>query len=391
MHPEDEYHDDFWAQETILQAAEAAALEAEAQAKQHQAAEAVILAAETQAEEAKQREAAAEADMEGLPDLPDGSYVPPVIDTTVVYYPPHLHGKTDGMSADQLKSATWITDELVQQIKDLAPRRMHVGTNQSRDKLALARHAEIMFPPGRIFASTKQLDECAKLFGKMWGFVATNTNKKMCCAVGRSTGGKVTKKETLKDKVDCKFELRYSLVKYTAEARREGGVPLLRFQCKITTCAYWHDCPCSVSGYIQAQTVAHKSMPKPEVMKFAVELLRRTPHADNKVLRDCLAQYVPRFLYLSATKLGHIRRAITGFLLKHPDGDLCEDELDELERTLESDFRHLQYSEIMQDEIMGNNFTALLREVMQNTSATWKATDFLEQLQKQGWMEQWEW
>ena len=34
LHPEDEYHDDFWAQETILQAAEAAALEAEAQAKQ---------------------------------------------------------------------------------------------------------------------------------------------------------------------------------------------------------------------------------------------------------------------------------------------------------------------------------------------------------------------
>ena len=133
------------------------------------------------------------------------------------------------------------------------------------------------------------------------GFRGIPFQQSVYCAYGRDARGATRKPKnpTLKEKFQCRFQMRYSYVSYGSSARK-NLVPVNRFQCKVTTCVYEHVCPCTAGSFLQAQTVSHKSIPKPENMRFAVELLWRTPHVTNEELKDCLDQHVPHHLYLSA-------------------------------------------------------------------------------------------
>ena len=307
----------------------------------------------------------------------------PPIDTTIVYFPEAFASRISEMSLEELNNSTWMTPELQHQLCMLMPQGSEIADGNGRSNSVVQANLAKMFPIGRQFASVKQLAECVTEFGDQWCFCISHSSKKFACTYGRKTSGKRPPNkngETLKDQVDCPFFIGYNLVAYPRAARGQNGPPSLRFRCKVTSANYEHSCDLDPTGYRVAMKIAKRTLPKPTDAMPVVMLLRRTPHADNKVLRAVIRDVVPAHICLDCKYLARVRRAVFRYNLQ-PEQDLGSDELNVISSILNNKRTPnavLDYSEFYADPIMKNNYTEILRKVMQESGETWDALKYLE-------------
>jgi hypothetical protein len=283
------------------------------------------------------------------------------------------------MTQEELSLLDWMTEDLRNEVLQHHPKKKDINQDSNdRDKTVMVAQTEKMFPSGRLFASVEQLKQAAKLFGENWGFMTNYTSHSIRCSYNRDLSKKGKNKNlnpTLKDSVDCKFCLKISFFK---RPRAEKKSPSLWFQCKITTCNYEHKCNCNPSSHRVARTLSHKNIPSRFVLHDVVKLMRSCPTLDNKTLRDMLRPMLPQFQELSAQKLYHFRRALNRYVFKG-EADLGADELLQLQDSfIQGKPAYLEYSVIMDSEMMRHNFKEMLREVMQANDDTWIAEDFLK-------------
>jgi hypothetical protein len=80
----------------------------------------------------------------------------------------------------------WITNELREYLTQFYPQPGQLSKeglfSGVRDKAAFVEVCKIVFPTGRIFSSSKQLEQAVKLFLDKWGCKATVQGKQLQCA-----------------------------------------------------------------------------------------------------------------------------------------------------------------------------------------------------------------
>eukprot|EP00957_Ditylum_brightwellii_P188798 14371347-Ditylum_brightwellii.AAC.1 len=87
-----------------------------------------------------------------------------------------------------LAAKQWVTDGLMCEITDCFPSTGIINklNDNERDSDLFAEKAVLLFPVGRIFASSKQLDQAAELFCNVWAVEKTHPGKYIGCHYGRS-------------------------------------------------------------------------------------------------------------------------------------------------------------------------------------------------------------
>eukprot|EP00957_Ditylum_brightwellii_P026068 1970585-Ditylum_brightwellii.AAC.1 len=78
-----------------------------------------------------------------------------------------------------LAAKQWVTDGLMSEDADCFPSSASIDqyNDNERDHDLFAEKAAILFPVGRIFASSKQLDKAAELFCNAWAMKKTHPGK----------------------------------------------------------------------------------------------------------------------------------------------------------------------------------------------------------------------
>jgi hypothetical protein len=84
----------------------------------------------------------------------------------------------------QLLQKDWLTTGHVEEIEALFPSSSMIKANNDnkRDPTAFQHKIAKLFPPGRIFASFKQLDQAADMFLGAWAVKKTTHFKSIQCA-----------------------------------------------------------------------------------------------------------------------------------------------------------------------------------------------------------------
>jgi hypothetical protein len=101
-----------------------------------------------------------------------------------------------------------------------------------------------MFPVGRIFASSKQLEQVCRRFADAWAFQITHSGKKLACHFAPSIHKKSrlhedeTKRRKIlqnpKGEVACPFQILCSLVGRPKSTHKDAILPKIYHTAKIT-------------------------------------------------------------------------------------------------------------------------------------------------------------
>jgi hypothetical protein len=174
---------------------------------------------------------------------------------STVYIPDWLEmelgtGEPLSVIREQVEVKNWLTKGLLDEIAASFPSAgdIAVGTG-SRDKACFEEHCRKLFPPGRIFASNKQVEQAACRFLEAWAIHAVHDGKKIMCHYGVSSRKKkpsrvapgLTPREmptTRKEETKCPFRIQYSWVGYPGSNKKPG----IFYRAKITTLHLAHTC-----------------------------------------------------------------------------------------------------------------------------------------------------
>ena len=118
-----------------------------------------------------------------------------------------------------LLNKDWMTVTLKDQIESLFPSASDINmTNGIRDAITFQAACLKMFPLGRVFASSKQLHQAAKIFLDAWGVKCVNNGKKITCFYGRRNRdiNRTVNPQRIHGKnlkwTDCNFQINFSYV-----------------------------------------------------------------------------------------------------------------------------------------------------------------------------------
>jgi hypothetical protein len=312
-----------------------------------------------------------------------------------IIYPPFFHQLTedDWNNPERVKEISednWLPDELVREVETYYPThndKDHIGI---RNLDVLMEKTMCLFSVGRTWASYKQLGQALELFAGPWGFVVSSTMGKFICHYGVKANQTIIndderrrKSSSLKGIVKCPFEIRYSLIEYGRQARTTK-VNRLRFAVKITGAEYRHTCSPSVDSQRVGMIRSGKLAPNYDQLKSVIDIVRNNPAVDNTTLRKMLADHVPHFRCLDHKYLYNVRNFCLRFILDK-DCPITTEDCDNFSnigsRPLKSQ-AYLELSTLADNPAMMINYHELLLRVLQNSSTTWEAKDFLDQCQQ---------
>jgi hypothetical protein len=190
----------------------------------------------------------------------------------------------------RLKQKNWLTTALVDEITSLFPSAADVDTTTGeRDKAKFVENCEILFPPGRIFCSYKQLDQVAKMFLEAWAISKSHNGKKISCHLGElpvKRNKKPPKNRdftprvhgiTLKQQTKYPFEINYSWIGLQAVSKKPG----IFYHVKITKVNTEHTCRMNTSKHrhvIQRQGHLELSV---SGMKDIISIISEKPEGSN--------------------------------------------------------------------------------------------------------------
>jgi hypothetical protein len=317
----------------------------------------------------------------------------PFDSTFTIYIPDFLpEYNLSSLSLDdqnqQLLQKDWLTTGLQDEIQALFPKSHEIKANDDnkRDPIAFQRQISKIFPSGRIFASFKQLDQAADMFLGAWAVKKTTHSKSIQCAYSSSHDKKRKHADpsrrrklepTLKDIYKCPFMIRYSFVAYSKN--RAVKKPDIFYHVKITTVNFVHTCQLTTIFHRQALQKSGSCQPDLTGLNDVMTLLRQKPNLQAEILRPLLSKYLPHYEASDAMFLVNFRARAFHWNMVHGEKDLTFEAARQLssKRAMASD-EFLLNDNPMQKQ----NFTDLLRKVMQEDGTTWDALRFLDTMKE---------
>lgn len=316
------------------------------------------------------------------PNLPR-LYIPDFIET---YQQLHLSVEEEKA---KLQSQNWLSESLVHEITSYFPQDTDIDRNDGnkRNPDAFSHKVGSMFPVGRIFASSKQLDQAAEMLLSNWGVKKVHNAKSIRCFFSLATTAakekhidatkRREKGETLKNKYKCPFIIRYSFIGYTHN--KDTRLPTIFYQVKITQVNLSHTCELSTNSHRVAIQKSGYQQPNLDGMNDIMSLLREKPTLSSETLRPLLLKYLPTYYSIDAKFIGNFRKRAQYHLIQHGDRELCMNDVQRL-----SSRKPLASDELLlsDDPMLQHNMGNILRKILSNDASTWHARSFLNDLKK---------
>jgi hypothetical protein len=283
----------------------------------------------------------------------------------------------------------WLTPGLVDEIEQQFPVSIEIdATNRNqRDYDAYLTKIAVLFPIGRRFASFKQLTQACEMFLEAWAIVKVHSQKKIRCFYGSSTKKKrdlhiIPEKrrdhiETLKEEYKCPFEIRYSFVDYHKDSKHPDKRPDLFYFVKITRVHYHHTCSLNTEYARQAKQRNGKCQPNLDGMNDILSLLKAKPMLKAEDLRPLLLKHVVVYKDIDAVFICNFRCRALHHIARNSGKDLS---MEDVRLMISKSIVASDECMDIDDPIARENFTELLRKVMQEGSSTWDAIRFMDQI-----------
>ena len=157
----------------------------------------------------------------------------------------------------RLLCKNWLTTGLVEEITSLFPMSDDITPDTGeRNKEMFVINCNLLFPKGRLFASSKQLDQVAEMFLEAWAISKSLSGKKISCSYSEDTRKRKSNvflvedptsstrehSTSLKDQIKCPFKILFALVKHKEMNKKPG----IFYRVKITNVDPNHTCLMSV-------------------------------------------------------------------------------------------------------------------------------------------------
>ena len=214
--------------------------------------------------------------------------------------------------------------------KERLPTRVDVsldGDNR-RDSQSLLVAASRAFPVGRIFASSKQLEQVCRRFADAWAFQITHSGKKLACHFAPSIHKKSrlhedeTKRRKIlqnpKEEVACPFQILCSLVGRPKSAHKDAILPRICHAAKITKSCFKRSCGLNARSHREARQLAGTTLPDLNGVQDVGPTLRQRPTLSCSDLHPFLQKHVPLFRAANAQLTINFRHRALKFTLESP-------------------------------------------------------------------------
>jgi hypothetical protein len=222
------------------------------------------------------------------------------------------------------------------------------------------------------------------MFLDAWAVVKVHSQKKIRCYYGKSTKNKpvlhtIPEKQravapTLKETYDCPFEIRYSFLDYH-RTDHPDKVPDVFYFVKITHVDFNHSCFLNTEWARQAKQKNGSCQPSLDGMNDILSLLKAKPMLKADVLRPLLLKYVNVYKSIDAVFIRNFRCRAIHFITQNSGKELC---MEDARRLISKNIVASDECMDLDDPIVHENFTEILRKVMQEDSGTWDALRYLD-------------
>jgi hypothetical protein len=284
------------------------------------------------------------------------------------------------LSKNMLKR-DWLTPDLRLEIQSLFPEAHEKDDSGLRNHESYERKISILFPPGRVFASFTQLVQASKLFLDAWAIQKVHQSKKITCHYG-NTGkspsyhpnvSKQRKQKVSLKAQDCPFFISYALMGVIKSAKK----PDVFYLARVVSVNYTHTCCMSTIAHRVALRVSGQAQPNLEGMNSILSLLREQPGLPNTILRPLLQKYLPHYKSMDPSFMRNFRIRALRFIIHNTSQELSLEDVNMIASTS----RPVAAEEVinLDQPILLQNFTTLLRKCMQESSNTWIAVRYLDE------------
>ena len=293
---------------------------------------------------------------------------------------------TDGLEdpkciATKMMKENWLTDELLTEVNSLLPDHHEKDGDGRRCPDAYKRKIGLLFPPGRVFASVTQFVQTSKMFLDAWAIQQVHGSSKISCHYGKIVGQKRTlhgdaskqrrQKVSVKE-LNCPFFISYALMNVIKHEKK----PNTFYQMRIVSVSYDHNCCMSTTSHRVALRQSGQGQPNLEGMNTVLSLLKEQPGLPNTLLRPLLQKYLPHYKGMDSSFLRNFRNKAIKFICLNPN---CELTLQDAQAVASQSFTASEEVIDLDQPILLQNFTSLLRKCMQQSSSIWIANRYLSE------------
>ena len=299
-------------------------------------------------------------------------------------------------TAKKMTSKNWITHDLQAEIESNYPAvdEIHIDLVTGickRDLDAFKRKCELMFPKGRIFMSSTQLDQAAKYFLDGWNVKKVHNAKKILCFYGISRKknyvstcdpSKRRKVDTsLKEQYQCPFKIQYSHIGISNKMKK----PRIFYHVKITNLNASHTCELSTQCFRNA-TSSSRGKVKLSLtgMNSLLQILKVSPSTPALVLRPLLQQFVNSDTVIDCNFIRNFRTraALYHSTLSSSTDYSPEISLDVANHMLSSKNISSEEESVLDNPLIRINFNEVIRKITAQDSTTWEAYAFMKECKK---------
>ena len=286
----------------------------------------------------------------------------------------------------QFLKKNWLTPGLCEEIVHAAPKASDVDkSNGQRDTDAFKKACSLIFPVGRQFASSIQIQQVARDFLDQWAVSSTSFGKQIRCYYSKpptrytrpNDYESSIRQSKAPKKCNCPFAIRFQPVGH----RTHDSKPPSFLMVRVSSVNLNHTCTLSTIFHRSAlQSAGRLSIDITKVQSLLI-LLRDSPRLPSATLRPLLERFLPHHKGINSKFINNFRRKARKFLLTHD-----EDHPITLEdaKILSSDKKISAADEIINidDPLVTQNIKKMFRKIIQEDTKSWSALRLLEAKQR---------
>ena len=274
----------------------------------------------------------------------------------------------------------WLTEGLCREIINHRPEPKHINPSTGkRDEDAFEEACSAMFPEGRIFASSFQLQQAARKFLDQWAVSSTSTGKQIRCYYSKPpnrttripTGQRLRKGNK---NCNCPFAIRFQY----KDSRKNALIPWSFYMVKISSTNFKHTCTLDTVFHRTAMQSGGRLNVDISKMQTLLMLLEDNPRMNAMTLRPLLQKYLPHHKAVDAVFVNNFRNRAQRYLLTHQNGienlSLKQAELLSKNKNMSAADEVIN----IDDPVVSANMKQMFRKILQGDKSIWSAIRFLE-------------